>query len=147
MGWERSLTQSRPIVQSWGGMHGSRFSVAIAHLLIHLSAMLTKIFVALHIKLDKVAHFHRVDLACAAVADLVNGFPQDVFVFVLIDVLALVVRLDGQLNLLHRTLLGVQLLQVLVRIFALPIPGSFTCASHPRGQTGRGWSLGASATQ
>lgn len=44
---------------------------------------------------------------------LVNGFPQDVFVFVLIDVLALVVRLNGQLNLLHRTLLGVQLLQVL----------------------------------
>ena len=39
-------------------------------LFVHPAAMLTKVFVTLHIKLDKVAHFDRVDLACAAVADL-----------------------------------------------------------------------------
>lgn len=42
-----------------------------------------------------------------------HGLAQDVLVLVLVDVLALVVRLDGQLHLLHRSLLGVQLLHVL----------------------------------
>ena len=44
-----------------------------------------------------------------------HGFPQDVLVLVLVDVLALVVRLDGQLHLLHGALLCVELLQVLQR--------------------------------
>lgn len=45
--------------------------------------------------------------------DLMHSFPEDVFVFVLVDVFALIVRFDGELHLLHRPLLGVQLLQVL----------------------------------
>lgn len=66
----QSVNQSRLIVQSRGGMHGTRLSVTITHLLVHLSAMLTEIFVALHVELDKVAHFHWIDLACAAMANL-----------------------------------------------------------------------------
>ncbi len=49
----------------------------------------------------------------SAEADLMHSFPKDVFVFVLIDVFALIVRFDGKLHLLHCPLLGVQLLQVL----------------------------------
>lgn len=45
--------------------------------------------------------------------DLMHGFPQDVFVFIFVDVLALVVGLNGQLHLLHRSFLGVELLQIL----------------------------------
>lgn len=44
-----------------------------------------------------------------------HGLAQDVLVFVLGDVFALVVGFDGQLDLLHRPLLGVELLQVLQR--------------------------------
>lgn len=44
-----------------------------------------------------------------------HSFPEDVFVFVLVDVFALIVRFDGKLHLLHRSLLSVQLLQVLRR--------------------------------
>lgn len=39
-------------------------------------------------------------------ADLMNSFSEDVFVFVLIDVLALIVRLDGQLHLFNGSFLG-----------------------------------------
>lgn len=39
-----------------------------------------------------------------------HSFPEDVFVFILVDVLALIVRFDGELHLLHCPLLGVQLL-------------------------------------
>lgn len=42
-----------------------------------------------------------------------HGLAQDVLVLVLGDVFALVVGFDGQLDLLHRPLLGVELLQVL----------------------------------
>ena len=44
---------------------------------------------------------------------LVHCLSQDVLVVVLVDVFTLVVRLNGQLHLLHRTLLSVELLQVL----------------------------------
>ncbi len=52
-------------------------------------------------------------LDVCAEADLMHSFPEDVFVFILVDVFALVVRFDGKLHLLHCSLLGVQLLQVL----------------------------------
>lgn len=52
-------------------------------------------------------------LNVCAEADLMHSFPEDVFVFVLVDVFALIVRFDGKLYLLHCPLLGVQLLQVL----------------------------------
>lgn len=42
-----------------------------------------------------------------------HGFTEDVLVLVLVDVLALIVRFDGQLDLLDRALLRVQLLQIL----------------------------------
>lgn len=42
-----------------------------------------------------------------------HGLAQDVLVLVLGDVFALVVGFDGQLHLLHRSLLGVELLHVL----------------------------------
>lgn len=48
-----------------------------------------------------------------AEANLMHSFPEDVFVFVLVDVFALIVGFDGELHLLHCSLLGVQLLQVL----------------------------------
>lgn len=45
--------------------------------------------------------------------DLMHSFPEDVLVFILVDVLALIVWFDSKLHLLHCPLLGVQLLQVL----------------------------------
>lgn len=52
-------------------------------------------------------------LIVCAEADLMHSFPEDVFVFVLVDVFALIVRFDGKLYLLHCPFLGVKLLQVL----------------------------------
>lgn len=49
----------------------------------------------------------------SSLSHLVHGLAQDVLVLVLGDVFALVVGLDGQLDLLHRPLLRVELLQVL----------------------------------
>lgn len=46
-------------------------------------------------------------------AHLMHCFPEDVFVFFLVDVFALIVRLDRQLDLLYCPLLCMQLLQVL----------------------------------
>lgn len=100
-------------------------------LLVHFASMFSKVFVALDVQLYKVADFNRVDLPGAAVADLMHSFPEDVFVFILVDVFALVVRFDGKLHLLHCPLLGVQLLQVLIRVFALIVPSRVTGApSH-----------------
>lgn len=45
-----------------------------------------------------------------AEADLMHSFPEDVFVFILVDVFALIVRFDGKLYFLHCPLLSVQLL-------------------------------------
>ena len=42
-----------------------------------------------------------------------DSFPEDVFVFVFVDVFALIVRFDGKLHLLHSPFLGMQFLQVL----------------------------------
>lgn len=94
----------------------------LAVFVVHLAAVLPEVLVALHVELDQGADLHRVDLPRPAVADLVHGFPQDVLVLVLVNVFALVVWLDGQLHLLHCTLLRVELLKVLVRVFALTIP-------------------------
>lgn len=102
-------------------MQRSWFSV-ISFFLVHLASMFPEVFVALDVELYQVADFDRVDFPCAAVADLMHGFPQDVFVFVFVDVLALIVRLDGEFHLLHCSLLGVELLQILIRIFALAVP-------------------------
>lgn len=52
-------------------------------------------------------------LGGSSLSHLVHGLAQDVLVLVLGDVFALVVGFDGQLDLLHRPLLGVELLQVL----------------------------------
>lgn len=90
--------------------------------------MFPEVFVALDVQLYEVADFDRVDFPSAAVADLVHCFPEDVFVFVLVDVFALIVRFDGQLHLLHCPLLGVQLFQVLVRVFTVIFPASVTRA-------------------
>jgi len=49
-------------------------------------------------------------MCVCAEADLVHRLPEDVFVVVLVDVFALIVRFNGELHLLHRPLLGVQLL-------------------------------------
>lgn len=84
--------------------------------------MLPKVLVALDIQFYKVADFDRVDLSSAAMTDLMHSFPQDIFVFIFVDVFTLIVRFDGKLHFLHCTLLGVQLLQVLIRVFALIIP-------------------------
>lgn len=45
-------------------------------------------------------------MLCAEV-DLMNSFSEDVFVFVFIDVLALIVRFDGKLHLFNGSFLGV----------------------------------------
>lgn len=124
-------------------MQRSRLLV-IPLLFIHLSSMFPEVFVALHVELYKVADFDGVDFSSAAVADLVYCFPEDVFVFVLVDVFALIVRFDGQLHLLYSSLLCVQLLQVLIRVFALSVPASITRAPSHSGQPHRhhgGWSL------
>lgn len=42
-----------------------------------------------------------------------HSFPEDVFVFVFVDVFALIVRFDGKLHLLHCPFLGMQFLQIL----------------------------------
>lgn len=94
--------------------------------LIHSASMFPEVFVALDVQLHEVADFDRVDFSSAAVADLMHCFPEDVFVVVLVDVFALIVRFDGELHLLHGPLLGVQLLQVLIRVFALIVPSSVT---------------------
>lgn len=75
--------------------------------LVHLASMLPKVLVSLDIKLYQVTHFDWVDFSSPAVTDLMYCFPQDIFVFVLVDVFALIVRFDGQLHFLHCTLLGV----------------------------------------
>lgn len=99
--------------------------------LIHFASMFSEVFVALDVQLYKVADLNRIDLAGATVADLMHSFPEDVFVFILVDVFALIVRFDGKLHLLHCSLLGVQLLQVLIRVFALIVPSRVTRApSH-----------------
>lgn len=108
--------------------------------LVHPASVFPEVFVALDVELDEVADFDRVDFPSAAVADLVHCFPEDVFVFVLVDVFALIVRFDGELHLLHCSLLGVQLLQVLVRVSALAVPPSVPSAPsegrQPRGGLG-----------
>lgn len=91
--------------------------------------MFPEVFVALDIQLDKVADFDRIDFSSAAVADLVHSFPEDVFVFVFVDVFALIVRFDGKLHLLHCPFLGMQFLQILIRVFALIVPSSVTRAT------------------
>lgn len=58
-----------------------------------------------------------------------HGLAQDVLVLVLGDVFALVVGFDGQLDLLHGPLLGVELLQVLqgdnkVHLLVTTTPGA-----------------------
>lgn len=116
----KSLLSSRRMQHSW-------LSV-IPLFLVHFASMFPEVFVALYIELYEVADFDRVDFSSAAVADLMHSFPEDVFVFILVDVFALIVRFDGQLDLLHCPLLGVQLLQVLVRVFALIVPSSVTRA-------------------
>lgn len=111
-------------------MQHSRLPV-VPLFLIHFASMFPEVFVALDVQLYQVADFDRVDFPSAAVADLMHSFPEDVFVFVLVDVFALIVRFDGKLHLLHRPLLGVQLLQVLIRVFAVIVPSSVTRApSH-----------------
>lgn len=50
-----------------------------------------------------------------AKADLMNSFPEDVFVFILVDIFALIIRFDGKLHLLYCPFLGMQLLQVLAK--------------------------------
>lgn len=117
--------------------------------LIHFASMFPEVFVALDIQLYKVADFNRVDFPSAAVADLMHCFPEDVFVFFLVDVFALIVRFDGELHLLHRPLLGVQLLQVLIRVFALIVPSTVTRAPRNSRQPHRhdgGWGLCTSTT-
>lgn len=52
----------------------------------------------------------RVWLDLCVKAHLMHCFPEDVFVFFLVDVFALVVRLDRQLDLLYCPLLCMQLL-------------------------------------
>lgn len=108
-------------------MQGSWLPV-IPLFLIHFASMFPEVFVALDIQFYKVADFDRVDFPSTAVADLVHSFPEDVFVFILVDVFALIVRFDGKLHFLHCPLLGVQFLQVLVRVFALIVPSSVTRA-------------------
>lgn len=101
-------------------------------LLIHFASMFPEVFVALDVELDEVADFDRVDFSSAAVADLMHSFPEDILVFILVDVFALIVRFDGKLHLLHCPLLGVQLLQVLIRVFAVIVPSCVTrVPSHP----------------
>lgn len=46
-------------------------------------------------------------LMLCAEADLMNSFSEDVFVFVFIDVLALIVRFDGKLHLFNSSFLSV----------------------------------------
>lgn len=84
--------------------------------------MLPEILVSLHIKLHQVADFDWVDLSSPTVADLVNGFAEDVLVLVFVDVFALIVWFDGQLHLLYCPLLCVQLLQILVWVFVVVVP-------------------------
>lgn len=45
-----------------------------------------------------------------------HSFPEDVLVFTLVDVFALIVGFDGKLHLLYCPFLGMQLLQVLRNI-------------------------------
>lgn len=90
-------------------MQGSWLPV-IPFFLVHFAPVFTEVFVALNIQLHKVADFDWVDFSSAAVADLMHCFPEDVFVFFLVDVFALVVRLDRQLDLLYCPLLCMQLL-------------------------------------
>lgn len=124
------LKKKKKSLLSGRGMQHSRLPV-VPLFLIHFASMFPEVFVALDVQLYQVADFDRVDFPSAAVADLMHSFPEDVFVFVLVDVFALIVRFDGKLHLLHRPLLGVQLLQVLIRVFAVIVPSSVTRApSH-----------------
>lgn len=121
---KKSLLSGRGMQRPW-------LSV-IPLLLIHFASMFPEVFVALDVQLHKVADFDGVDFSSAAVADLVHSFPEDIFVFILVDVFALIVRFDGKLHLLHCPLLGVQLLQVLIRVFAVIVPSCVTrVPRHP----------------
>lgn len=102
-------------------------------LLVHLSSMLPKVLVSLHIQLHQVADFDWVDFTSPAVTDLMDCFAEDVLVLVLVDVFALIVRFDGQLHLLHRSLLCVQLLQILVWVFAVVVPARIAPGDGGRG--------------
>lgn len=129
-------------------MQRSRLPV-IPLFLVHFASMFPEVFVALDVQLYKVADFDRVDFPGTAVADLMHSFPEDVFVFVLVDVFALIVRFDGELHFLHCSLLGVQLFQVLIRVFALIVPSSVPRAPRHSRQPHRhdgGWGLCASTT-
>lgn len=55
-----------------------------------------------------------IDAVCGE-ADLMNSFSEDVFVFIFIDVFALIIWFDGKLHLFNGSFLGVQLLQILAR--------------------------------
>lgn len=44
-----------------------------------------------------------------------NSFSEDVFVFIFIDVFALIIWFDGKLHLFNGSFLGMQLLQILAR--------------------------------
>lgn len=120
-------------------MHCSWLPV-LSLFLIHFASMFPEVFVALDVQLHEVADFDRVDFPGAAVTNLMHCFPEDVFVFVLVDVFALIVRFDGQLHFLHGALLGMQLLQVLIRVFTLKVPVCVSKAPSeaPRHDEGRG---------
>lgn len=108
-------------------------------LFIHLPSVFPEVFVSLDVQLHQVADFDGVDFSGPAVADLVHSFPEDVFVFVLVDVFALIIRFDGQFHLLYSSLLCVQLLQVLIRVFALGVPAGVSRApSHSHRHHGGG---------
>lgn len=142
------VSKRRSGLLSGGGVQRSRLPV-IPFLLVHFTSMFPEVFVALHVELHEVADFDWVDLPSAAVAYLVHSFPEDVFVFVLVDVFALIVRFDGELHLLHSSLLGVQLLQVLIRVFALIVPSRVSRAPSHSGQSRRhdgGWGLCTATT-
>lgn len=142
--WEggyKNLPSGRGMQRSWLSL--------IPLFLIHFASVFPEVFVALDVQLYKVADFDRVDFPSAAVADLMHCFPEDVFVFVLVDVFALIVGFDGELHLLHCTLLRVQLLQVLIRVFALVVPSSISRAASNSRQPDRhdgGWRLCTSTT-
>lgn len=87
--------------------------------LIHFASVFPEVFVALDIQLDEVADFDGVDFPCTTVADLrkwkavvkrsvstvatrwwkvtdlMHSFPEDIFVFIFVDVFSLIVRFDG----------------------------------------------------
>lgn len=110
-------------------MQNSLFPVPLV--VVHPPPVLAEVLVSLDVELHKVTDLDGVNLTSATVADLVHGLPQDVLVLFFVDVFALVVRLDGQFHLLDGPLLCVQFLQVLIRVFSLTVPTSFTRSSCP----------------